>query len=334
MTLHCLEKWIIAATFVCPSFVSTAYGFGLGVRAVNGPQQFDNAVRIAFDHAQSGNIGDCYFYSDTNHSGSPDQQVSLASGAGIPAPGNTYIWEVERNKNVITAKLKNSTGGTLQTHTKTYNISTVNGVRLHNAGYFTLWAYGGTIDITDITVSTTAWMYAHIMVLGDSNKQIYPGSNSTRTFEQVGTNLSLKVESLSGINAEIPDMPLTCAIAMQPFVIVHATSSNDKANGISDATRRTRYATSLTTLGTGHYGNKNLILEIPVERNGIAISTIETDINTTYSGYTRANMRTVTSAGGNLKAAMNSGDNIHINASGNTACVPTFTAAVTNLYWT
>lgn len=334
---HCLEKWIIQTLFTCPT--GTPFGFGIGIRSNNGPEQFDSFVRLAFDAAQEAKQGTVYYYSAQNHSASPGQTVATMGATFTLVTGTDYIFEVERNKNVLTARLKSANGVTThKTYTSfTYDQTSVNAIRASNRGQFGVWAFGGTnlpiksIDITSTVVKNPALLY-----VTDSNGSLYAGANSNRSIELVATALGRSFEEMWGINAEIPDItaiiPSILALANPTYTkIAVEIGSNDKANGVADATRRTRYATMISTFNAGGFTSaaNNLHLGIPVARNGIDIALLKSDMDTTYAAYTRWDGYTATKnpATIDLAAANNSGDNIHLSTAGHaTRATPMQTA--------
>lgn len=336
---HCLEKWIIQTLFTCPT--GTPFGFGVGVRSNNGPEQFDNIVRLAFDAAQEAKQGTVYYYSAQNHTASPSQTVATMGATFTLITGTDYIFEVERNKNVITARLKSANGVTThKTYTAfTYDQTSVNTIRAANRGQFGIWAFGGTnlpiknIDITSGVIKNPALLY-----VTDSNGSLYAGANANRSIELVATSLSRSFEEMWGINAEIPDItaiiPSVLALAHPTYTVIAAEiGSNDKANGVADATRRTRYATMISTFNAGGFtsGANNLRLGIPVARNGIDIALLKSDMDTTYAAYTRWDGYTATKnpATTDLAAANNGGDNIHLSTAGHAARATPMQTALT-----
>lgn len=323
---HCLEKWRIRILFTCPAQTATSYGFGAGVRSNNGPEQFDNGVRLGFDAAQEVSRGTVYYYTAQNH-GAPTQTVATI-GSNLMTVGTDYIFEVERVKNVITAYIRSADASTLiKTYTsKTYPI-TASGDRAHNNGQFAIWAYGGaSLTIKNFEVITGALKNAAIAGLGDSNMHgLYAQANANRHLEIVASNLTRSVEIVAGINAEITDgtAAVPSLLALTPVKIYVNLGSNDEANGVADATWQTRYAGLMSALTTGGYNTTNLVLGIPCARNGVDIAAIKTYIDATWSTYLRPDLYTTTKQPANtsLQATYNSGDNIHLSQAGNAACV-------------
>lgn len=334
MATHCLEKWVIQVLFTCPT--GTPFGFGVGPRSTNGPEQFDNIVRLAFDAAQEAKQGTVYYYSAQNHSASPTQTVATMGATFTLVTGTDYIFEVERAKNVFTARLKSANGVTThKTYTSlTYNQTSTNTVRAHNTGKFGLWAFGGTnLVVKSFTITSGALKNPALLALMDSNGSLYAGANSARAFELAAVSLNKSFEIMWGINAEIPDIPVTAALTLAhpTYTKIYVNvGSNDKANGVSDATRRTRYATMISAFNTGGFSTGNLVLGIPAARNGIDIALLKTDMDGTYSAYTRVDIYTTTKQPGNtsLQVAYNIGDNIHLTTAGHAACATPIAAAM------
>ncbi len=327
-TNNALEKWIMSAKFVAVALNATSYGFAMGVRSTNGPEQFDSFARIAFDQAQEAKTGSVYYYSAQNHSGSPSQTVATIGATFTMVVGTTYTFEVERNKNVMTARLKSADGLTThKTYTSlTYNQTSTNTTRAANYGQFCIWAFGGTIDITDVVVTSNALKNPAILAILDSNGSLYAGSNSSRYIEQVATALGRSYEIMWGVNAEIPDAPLVSALNLANTTytkIFVCLGSNDESNGVADATWQTRYSTMFSTLSSGGFGSSKVVIGIPVARNGQDIAAIKTHLDATYSSYIRVDGYTTTKNAGNtsLQAAYNIGDNIHLTTAGHNAMV-------------
>src|SRR5690348_3927572 len=135
-------------------------------------------VRLSMDTGSP--LGSFYFYTSSGHA-TPNQDVQSSFTL---ISGTTYKYRVSRSKNLITATLKNAGGSILNTVTKTYNISTTNGVWNANVGRFCIWNHGGQIDITDVTISSVANRYTSFYAVGDSNMHgLYAGSTSGRYVE-------------------------------------------------------------------------------------------------------------------------------------------------------
>lgn len=334
---NCLEKWVMQVLFTCPS--GSPFGFGIGIRSNNGPEQFDNIIRLAFDAAQEAKQGTVYYYSAQNHSASPSQTVATIGATFTLVVGTDYIFEIERDKNVFTARLKSADGVTThKTYTSfTYNQTSVNAIRAHNRGQFGVWNFQtSSLPIKQYTITSKALKNPAILTIEDSNGSLYAGANTSRTTEQVATALSRSFEEMWGINAELPDMtaivPSALALAHPTYTKVYVNGgSNDRANGQNDATTRTRLATLVTTLTSGGLSLARIIIGTPGYRNGLDLSVVRANIITDYTATNPiSDEHTATAgAGTNMNASYNIGDNIHYNTAGHTARVSVRQTALT-----
>lgn len=322
--LTMLENWTMSATFIAPTITASTYGFGLGVRSTNAATQLDTYVRLSCDTGSP--LGSFYFYTSQNH-GAPNQDVQ---NSFTIVGGTTYIFEVTRNKNLFTATLKTSGGVVLITTTKTYNITTQNGVWSHNVGRFCLWNFGGTIDITNLTITSGSNRYTSFVGVGDSNMHgLYATTNANRYVEQSATAKTYTFEVLGGIDQGVAD----CLSYLDQIVYLGSKKvylncvSNSIANGISAVTYKADYVSLVNGIKSGIPG-VTIIHGIPVAR-GQAYDTIWTSyIQSTFPGEKIANLYTVTKNAGNdnVQASLNIGDNIHMNVAGNNAAAPVLTA--------
>jgi hypothetical protein len=310
--LHSLEKWRMSATFqISSTGGSTEFGFAMGIRATNSAEQADNMVRIAFDNFVA--VGSVYHYYALNHSTTPSQTIQTATFT--PLANTVYQFEVERNKNTYIARLYNSNRTTLHaTYTFTYP-STPASLRLANLGNFTLWQFGGNTTITNVTVSSNAVQNAELMWVGDSHTVGYNTTASNLRFAEIASrNLNKSFEIVAGINAQTNDVPLTSIIDLAPKEIILGIGSNDIGNGVPTGTWQTNYTNIINTLAANGYNSTNVVLVIPPARNGTSLTTLQSWINTTFPDYTRVDLLTQTSSGGNMIAAY--GDGLHMNDQG------------------
>lgn len=315
---HMLEKWKQVVKFVCPTITGTTYGFTVGVRSSNAATKIDQGVRLALD--SGGPAGTFYFYSLNNGA------VNQSTQTGVTLTGGTtYILEVERAKNVITATLKSSTGTTLISRSNTYNITTQNSIWSHNVGSFCIFNNGGTIDIESWTVETTAQSNIDLLGIGDSMMHgLYAGTNVARYTEASAINSNISFEILAGIDQGVADCRayVDLAILMKPRVVYTNCFSNSIANGIAQATYRADYEAMVNSLKNGIPGIR-ILHGVPVARGYDFATLVANYLTTTYPTESQVNLFTTTKQAGNnnLLAGYNIGDNIHMNAAGNAACV-------------
>lgn len=319
-----LEEWDMEITFTTPTISSTTYGLSLGVRSTMASAGIDNMVRLSMDTGSP--LGSFYFYTSNNHA-APNQDVQSSY---TMISGTTYKYRVSRSKNTITATLKNAGGATLNTVTKTYNISTTNGVWNANVGRFCIWNHGGTIDITDITYSSTASRYTNFYAVGDSNMHgLYAASTAGRYVELSAVAKGYTVSVAAGISQGVADVQtyVDQIIFMGASRVYLNCVSNDVANSVPAATYKANYQALVTAIKAGIPG-VIIIHGVPVAR-GYDWNTLWTTwLTANYPGEPIVNLYPTTKAAASdaLNATYNSGDSIHMNAAGNTACEPILTA--------
>lgn len=312
--ITCLEKWVQRVSCTTPaSFTGTSYGFGTGVRSLNGYDPFSSIVRWAWDNG----TGDVYLYTKDTITG----QIQ-ASSSFAPTVNTTYVVQLERAKNVFTFTIYDATGQTqLYTTTFTINITSANLQQAHNTGRFALYNFGGTTLINQWTISSTAEKYVDVIGIGDSNMYgMYAASNSARYTEAAFTAASKSFEILAGIadrTAEIVSR-LPEIVAMAPQQVFVNIGRNDIANSVTSGTWQTNIDTIISTLETAGITVK---LGTPVASN-VDVSGVATYVN--GKSNIKYDFYALTKAAGNftLNTTYNSGidDGIHLNVAGHTAC--------------
>lgn len=306
---HCLEKWKMSIKFTAPAYNATNFGFGMGIQANNGFSKVSNYYRMSFDTSQPN--GTMYVYTSVNGA-APTQ--SIKTSTFTPVSSTQYIFEVERVKNQLIARVKSSDGLTTHaTYTHTFSIDFAAPQQyFSNLGRFCLWGFGGNISMDDLVVSTSANKNIDVLAFGDSNIYgFYADANSARYVEKACTDLGKTFEIIAGVDAGVLDIPHGCVPLFNPRFIYFNIGSNDEANGVADATWQSRLTTLISALNGYGYNTAKLIIGIPARRNGVDIAAIRTWLNTNYSGYQRPDIYTATVSTG-IEA-----DNVHMSPAGN-----------------
>lgn len=316
---HTLEKWKVRVYFTSPTVSASTYGFGMGMRSTAQFTNIDNLSRNSLDSGSP--LGSTYFYTAQAHTASPNQDVQ---GSFSYANATDYSYEVERNKNVFTTRIYNAGGSVVSTQTKTYNITTsASGVWCNNIGQFTIWNFGGTIDITRIVISSDQQRFADLGATGDSNMHgLYCGANSTRYVEQAAVTKGISAEIWAGIDEGVKDGldEINFLVYMRPKKLYMCRVSNSIANGVATGTWQADHVSTTNVLDTE---NIPYILGVPVARGVLYTTNVTSWYATQYPGKPVVNKYLVTKNGGNdnLQAAFNTvADGIHMNAAGNNVC--------------
>jgi hypothetical protein len=315
--MHCVEKWRQRVQFVTPTLGGTTYGFGVGVRSANGFDRFDLCVRLALD--TSGFQGQYFIYNLVNSSSNQTVQ-----GSSTVASLTRYVLILERNKNVITATLRNGTDtATISSTTYTYNISSYSGGNTfsHNMGRFCIWNFGGNITIEDWTIEVLANRNIDLVCNVDSNGHgLYATANNLRYCEQAAASVGMSLEIIGGVDAGTAEFSqlVPSIIDLNPRVVYANCFSNPIARGVANFVYQAEYDSAVTALKNA--GIK-VIHGIPVAR-GYDFNSILNSFLSSYSGDQIVNLypRTKDPSTTALNTAYNSGDNIHGNLAMNNAC--------------
>lgn len=309
-----MEHWKQRVRFKTPtSITTTSYGIGIGVQSANGFDNYSTFIRWSNDTGGPNALGSLYLYYKLQTAG----QI-FSSGSFTPV-ANTYYWiEVERIKNQI--KFTLFSDALSQLFTETLSFSLASGyVQQHNVGQFGIHLYGGTaMEVTDWEVTSTVQKGLDYCVIGDSNTYgLFVTSNSNRWVEQA----MLAANKTYTINAGISDrtadviLKLPEIIALRPKNVILTIGRNDVANGVPIGTIQTNINTIISTLEAAN---------IVVKLAGVAASSVDVSgVQTHYSskGNQQVNFYTLTKSGTTtLNAIYNSGDNIHLNLTGNNVC--------------
>jgi hypothetical protein len=309
---HTLEKWKMSISFVAPTASATTYGFGMGIKSNTTYAKVSTYIRLAFDTSAAN--GTIYVYSSINGA-APSQSVKTSTFT--PVAATTYIFEVERLKNTLYARIKSSNGVTTHaTYTHTFSIDFTTPQQYSaNLGKFCIWGFGGNITMDNLVVSTDAQKNIDVLALGDSNMHgFYADSNSARYVEKACTDLGKSFEIIAGVDAGILDATPGIVPLFNPRIVYFNLGSNDEANGAADATWQARYVALLGSLASAGYGNTKVIIGIPTRRNGVDIPAIRTYLNANYTSFQRPDMYTATVSTGI------EGDGVHMSPAGNALC--------------
>ena len=308
----CLENWKIRARVKTPSTLnSSSYGIGLGVRSSNAFDPYSTAMRWSWDAGANF----VYLYYKTSIS---MQMVSTSKY--VPAV-NTYYWiEVTRNKDAFTYKIFDGATGTTQLFSVTLTFPTFtagNYIKAHNTGQFALYQFGGTNEITNWEVSTTALKNADFAAIGDSNMHgMFASNNSQRWVENAMTASGKTFNIFAGISDRTSDVlqRLPEVIALKPKAVVLSIGRNDLANSVSLSTVQSNITNIINTLeGAG----------ITVKLAGVIASNMSlSSLQNFYNGKPNQQVNAYTATKASSSTGMNtsysSGDLIHLNAAGNT----------------
>lgn len=290
---------------------STSYGVGLGVRSTNTADPYSTSLRWSWDSGAN----QVYLYYKTSIS---MQMVSTTKY--VPQP-NTYYWiEVTRAKDAFTYKIFDGATGATQLFSVTLTFPTFtsgNYIKAHNTGQFVLYQFGGSNEITNWEVSTTALKNADYAAIGDSNMHgMFATNNGQRWVENAMTASGKTFNIFAGISDRSSDVlqRVPEVIALKPKNVILSIGRNDLANG-----------TSLTTIQNNitNIINQLEAAGITVKLAGVIasntnVSSLQNFYNAKPNQQVNAYNATKASSSTALNTSYGSGDLIHLNAAGNT----------------
>lgn len=308
----CLEKWTVSVKCITPTITASSFGIGIGVRCTNSFTQMNAVFRWGWDTGAPAALFMYPLNSTANQ---------LTSGT-FTSPGSaTTVWfDVTRNKNVYTVTGYQSDHTTvLKTATFTMNLTSGGTNQANNTGQWVLENFGGTnIKVLEWNITTPAQKNCDVVWLGDSNMYgMFAVTNAARFAENIATTKNRSFEILAGIGDRTTDIltRLKEVQALKPAFVILSAGRNDIAAGTAIGTIQANIDTIISTIES--YG-------IQVKLAGVIASSVDVSaVQTYYTGKpnTQVNLYTITKSGTTtLNATYDSGDGIHMNGAGNTAC--------------
>lgn len=326
-----LERWRQRVRFIASTGASS-FGFSVGVMSHNadfGAAALVHAyARLAQD---TGNVGGFFIYSNVNGA-----ITQTSNGSYALVNGQTYEYEVERNKNVLTCRLYASDGVTLlrTAFSRTFDITTLGFSSIsNNVGRFCLINHGGTNDIIRWTIYTDQLVGLDYLMIGASNSYgMFAGSNSLRYGEAAAAAAGKTISHLSGFDLDTATAAGLLGVyffpgfaALQPRKIIIQTVANSIAHGAAASSYQADYETICANARNAGIG---VVHTTPIARNGIDCSVFLSFLNSFYPGEPVCDLFAVTKASGSndLNPAYDMGDGTHMNPAGHAACAAALAA--------
>ena len=329
------EQWKITAHLTLDNVDSTSFGLSFGTRGASTAENFFNHVRVALD--SSGNNGLPYQYDD---SGFSRQKVGTQIAAFAGAQDLWY--EIERRYDQYYVSVYQNDSGAIGTQIgTTQNISPTTQYddaatifRYPISGRWACYYFGqGVMTLDYWKIEVLAYKNVEWLVMGDSNTQGTRTVLASRYTELMKASLGLDDDQLTtmvGFGQRVNDfnnVRQQIALVNPKNIIINMGSNDVAANNVN---LTTQYDTLVDNIITD-LPNCNVYLCTPIARNGVNFTTFNSYIVTKAAsiGTPVIDLYATTQDGGNLNAAYNSGDNIHMIAAGHAACNTTIINTVT-----
>jgi hypothetical protein len=303
-----LARWHQEARIKILTKSATSNGIGIGVRGTLA----SNYVR--FDSSTNANSGKLIVVMGST-------TVATSSLALTFSANDVILLTIERELDIITAKVRNVTTSSAEITVSYKANMAVNTERLHNTGRWTFFNFSGSFEVQAWRVYSGEIKYADLMVIGDSKTV---GYNASLFIDSFPSRLSFDFSSVV-IHAGGGDqmavegtLRLPEIVALAPKqVLICGLGRNDIDSGSSVVTTMASYNSFVSTLVAAKIAvyHTNQMYE-PV----LNLAPLSTALDAAYgpSGTIAANtlidVYTDTSTIPNIMAA----DNVHLNTLGNT----------------
>jgi lysophospholipase L1-like esterase len=319
---QCFEEWEqeVTYTFNTAPGVGT-YGIALGSRDQLGSWTALGTHNMSTD----ANTGKARIIKNN-----VDTATVLATSAGsvVPQAAVSYRAVLSRIKvsnefryTFTITKLSNSSTTNI---TWDENITTSGNTSYANAtGRFTLWSFGGNVDITNWKCTVFDNKNVDAVIMGDS---ITHGLNATDLSTRFAANIvsNYSVSGGSSDRTEQGLIKLQNIIDYNPTVVFLNLITNDVAGAVATATRRANYIDIVE--GLEAQGIRVIIL-LQIPRNGVNIASENTWISGRFPNNTIIDNYTPLASGTNLNASY-TGDNVHPNQAGHDVMITTILAGI------
>lgn len=310
-----VQEWVEPISIIVGTIDANSHGIPIGIQSVNAVGSLQVSVRL-----DSTNIGKIHWF--YNNSITPFQ--ATVTGASILA-GDVLTCTLTRSFFAMTFSFTNSRTGL--TFSDTYNYSqATSGLNFPpNAGYFSIYAMGGTHTVTSFSATSPTRKNAGAMMLSDS---IGRGAYSTGThggwFDLACSELGLSYVNLSGGGNRIQDFNTTTIIELNPDKIYICLGTNNVPESVN--TMVNRYLTLINPLlEAGWQLGVDLFFCKTTPRNDVSMVALNDAIAILYPNT--IDMYTpILGSGFALNATYNSGDNLHPNEAGHRVLADAFKA--------
>jgi lysophospholipase L1-like esterase len=330
---HSSENCVITRSITLGSAPGANTGTGIGFADFNGVNG-ERSIIAKLDLSTGGDAGKVSIFTWNAASA---VQVAVASTA-IPtiANGNSFtltLTKTANGTNLTYTVTATRTSDSAQT-TATYQPSSLIG---DSTGDFALFAFGGTINTTALTITLNDTKNNRILFLGNSLTHGYAATTVANRWASQATDETYQVSAGSGdLTADVLGISTTGAgvLGKMRNLIDYNSRYYALAIGGNDVGAGAAYEANLRCIAnTLKNEGYKIIFITPPPRNDADLSVITTFTSTfTDEPTISAGWTACKGAGTGLNAAYNSGDNVHMNNAGHAAFGAAIAANLPILY--
>lgn len=318
------EKWDLEVQFVVTSAIDgSSYGIGIGHEDTQKNWNWLGAL----DTSNDANTGKVRILT-TNASDTAVIRATSATTVTV-VQNETYTLLLSRNivSNVAnyTVTCTRVSNGTSNTTTVSENPAVAAAPLANATGKWAIWSFGGSVTIKYLKATVYDYKNIDYLLVSQSIGHGLCATNAvTRYIANLNTtNYSVSAGSSDEVLSVIGKAQNLLDYSAGTYII--ALGTNDVAAGVAVGTIMTRLQSVINPLIAA---GKRVVILYEIPRNGFAIATLNTNLDSTFPTLTRIDIYTPLNSGGNLNATYNSGDNIHPNQAGHTLMATTIKTAL------
>lgn len=320
------ENFSIEATF---KITVAGFGFGIGTRETNVIDTTNRSAVCQFA-ATGGTSGQGIIkFCNDNTTTFVNRALSTAITWAV---GDTIKMTFSRAFNTYTVTVENVT--TPQIQTTSYSITGATDPKVGNPGCkFAIYAFGGTVRVTGLIISSTSYKNIRALFVGDSITHYRSASGKTsryadKVFE--GSAYRWEVNAGGGDYTAIYTGQRVHIDSYNADYVFMMLGGNDIFYGIGASTYQANYTTIRNNIVAG---GQTVVHLLATPRTGTDVTPLNTWIQATFSGDLIIDTYTpLKGAGTDLSATYDSGDGVHPNDAGHALVATTIRNAIPTLY--
>jgi lysophospholipase L1-like esterase len=305
---------------VAPS--ATTYGMGIGWSDFSSPDQ-ERTIAVKLDLTNTANSGKVFIYTWDGSSA-----VTVGTSAAALTVNNGDQFTLSVTKSIVGGVMRYAATATDITGggSATINYDSFLG---DSSGDFSLFNFGGTINITNYTITINEQTNKSILTVGNSLTYGAFASTITQGYAY-NINSSYNVSGGPGDYTQTSTRKLRSLTDLNAKYYLVMIGGNDVAGGVSAGTYQNNHKQLVRSIRNEGY--RVIVLYVPPRNDG-DVTALNSFIAATYTDLTVINGYTVLEGlSTKLKTIYDFGDGVHWNTAGHSIEAATIKAAMPVLY--
>lgn len=302
---------------------ATTYGMGIGWSDFSSPDQ-ERSIVAKLDMTNTANQGKVIIYT---FDGTTAVAVATSAGAVSVANGDQFLLTV--SKSIVAGVMSYTVTATNQTAGGAPSTTTYASFLGDSSGDFSLWNFGGTLNISNYTITVNDTKNNNITTVGNSLTYGAFASTITQGYAY-NLNSSYNVSGGSGDYTATTTRKIRSLIELNSKYYLVMIGGNDVAGGITAGVMQNNHKLLVRSLRNEGY--RVIVLYVPPRNDG-DVTTLNAFFAATYTDLTVIDGYTILEgAATKLKTIYNFGDGVHWNTAGHQIEAATIQAALPVLY--